>query len=65
MKKIIIINKTNSSDSVIFKSLDMYYDLGRDKIFVFNNKLFTIEKKTTMLKTKIIIKWYVLHNRNI
>ena len=65
MKKIIIINKTNSSDSVIFKSLDMYYDLGRDKIFVFNNKLFTIEKKTTMLKTKIIIKWYELHNRNI
>lgn len=56
MKKIIIINKTNSSDSVIFKLLDMYYDLKRDKTFMFNNKLFTIEKKTTMLKTKIIIK---------
>lgn len=56
MKKIIIYNKTNSSDSVIFKLLDMYYDLGRDKTFMFNNKLFTIEKKTTILKTKIIIK---------
>lgn len=55
MKKIIIINKTNASDSVIFKLLDMYYDFGRDKTFMFN-KLFTIEKKTTMLKTKIIIK---------
>lgn len=56
MKKIIIINKTNASDSTIFKILDMFYDIGNDKTFMFNNKLFTIEKKTTMLKTKIIVK---------
>lgn len=56
MKKIIIINKTNSSDSTIFKLLEMFYDLGNDKTFMFNNKLYTIEKKTTMLKTKIIVR---------
>lgn len=56
MKKIIIINKTNASDYTIFKLLDLYSDYGQDKTFMFNNKLFTIEKKTSMLKTKIIIK---------
>lgn len=58
MKKIIIINKTNSSDYTIFKLLDMYFDYSyeKDKTIMFNNKLFTIEKKTTMLKTKIIVK---------
>lgn len=55
MKKIIIINKTNSSDHMIFKLLDLYYDY-KDKTIMFNNYLYTIEKKTTMLKTKIIVK---------
>lgn len=55
MKKIIIINKTQASDYTIFKLLDLFYEY-KDKTVMFNNKLFTIDKKTTMLKTKIIIK---------
>ena len=56
MRKIKIKNYTNASDFTIISLLALYYEDKKDKSFMFNNKLYTIDIKTTMLKTTIIIR---------
>ena len=55
-RKIIIKNYTNASDHTIFKLLEMYFNVENDKTFMFNNTLYTITKKTTILKTIIELR---------
>lgn len=55
-KKIIIKNYTDASDYTIFALLDLFYVNKVDQTFSLNNQLYTIKKKTTMLKTIIEIR---------
>lgn len=56
MRKIKIKNYTNASDFTVISLLALYYDHSNDKSFMFNNKLYTINIKTTMLGTTITIR---------
>lgn len=55
-RKIIIKNYTDASDYTIFALLDLFYVNKINKSFALNNQLYTITKKTTMLKTIIEIR---------
>ena len=55
-RKIIIKNYTDASDYTIFALLDLFYVNKVDQTFSLNNQLYTITKKTTMLKTIIEIR---------
>lgn len=55
-KKIIIKNYTDVSDTTIFALLDLFYVNKVDQTFSLNNQLYTITKKTTMLKTIIEVR---------
>ena len=55
-RKIIIKNYTNASDTTIFALLDLFYVNKVDQTFSLNNQLYTITKKTTMLKTIIEVR---------
>lgn len=55
-RKIIIKNYTDASDYTIFALLDLFYVNKVIDSFQFNNKLYKIKKKTTMLKTTIEIR---------
>lgn len=55
-RKIIIKNYTDASDYTIFALLDLFYVNKANKTFSLNNQLYTITKKTTMLKTIIEVR---------
>ena len=55
-RKIIIKNYTDASDYTIFALLDLFYVFDKDKTFSFNKGIYTITKKTTMLKTIIEVR---------
>lgn len=55
-RKIIIKNYTDASDYKIFALLDLFYVNKVNQTFSLNNQLYTITKKTTMLKTIIEIR---------
>ena len=55
-RKIIIKNYTDASDYTIFALLDLFYVSKVDQTFSLNNQLYTITKKTTMLKTIIEVR---------
>lgn len=55
-RKIIIKNYTDASDYTIFVLLDLFYVNKVNQTFSLNNQLYTITKKTTMLKTIIEIR---------
>ena len=55
-RKIIIKNYTDASDYTIFALLDLFYVNKTIDSFQFNNVVYTIKKKTTMLKTIIEIR---------
>ena len=55
-RKIIIKNYTDASDYTIFALLDLFYVHKTDQTFSLNNQLYTITKKSTMLKTIIEVR---------
>ena len=55
-RKIIIKNYTDASDYTIFALLDLFYVSKIHQSFSLNNQLYTITKKTTMLKTIIEVR---------
>lgn len=54
-RKIIIKNYTDASDYTIFVLLDLFYLSKINQTFTLN-KLYTITKKTTMIKTIIEVR---------